>query len=315
MRNTWIWTFQRKSSNSNTLLSSVHLIVLYLSTTIKMSKAFYYLKIDLTEPFPKTTLKVESTWKCFEIHIFHCMISLFLSASNNDVHTKGTHRKTDHYMIFISFSFSVTNEFDFRSKRTKEPWTSKEVKALEETHSPKIRWLKKRHQGFRVQKQNSTAVVFQKEAFHRALSLLQTSGKTRTTKPVELLLNSKRAWFRLSSFVRHLIFIFWGLLLNYDLNFLLINHHLLVVVAVCRASKENSFDDLGKWLKYIESKWNKMVPTGSEGIWFFSSIYLRNTRPCNAHYFFLESHRAFTVLHSLISSQLPGILFWLPSSS
>ena len=156
-----------------------------------MSKAFYYLKIDPTEPFPKTTLKVESTWKCFEILIFHCMISLFLSASNNDVHTKGTDRKTDHYMIFISFSFSATNEFDFRSKRTKEPWTSKEVKALEETHSPKIRWIKKRHQGFRVQKQNSTAVVFQKEAFHRALSLLQTSGKTRTTKPVELLLNSK----------------------------------------------------------------------------------------------------------------------------
>ena len=189
MRNAWMWTFQRKSSISNTLLSSVLLIVLYLSTTIKMSKAFYYLKIDLTEPFPKTTLKVESTWKCFGIHIFHCMISLFLSASNNDVHTKGTHRKTDHYMIFISFSFSATNEFDFKSKRTKEPWTSKEVKALEETHSPKIRWIKKRHQGFRVQKQNSTAVVFQKEAFHRALSLLQTSGKTRTTKPVELLLN------------------------------------------------------------------------------------------------------------------------------
>ena len=191
MRNAWMWTFQRKSSISNTLLSSVLLIVLYFSTKIKMSKAFYYLKIDLTEPFPKTTLKVESTWKCFEIHIFHCMISLFLSASNNDVHTKGTHRKTDHYMIFISFSFSATNEFDFRSKRTKEPWTSKEVKALEETHSPKIRWIKKRHQGFRVQKQNSTAVGFLKEALLRALSLLQTSGKTRTTKPVELLLNSK----------------------------------------------------------------------------------------------------------------------------
>ena len=174
-----------------------------------MSKAFYYLKIDPTEPFPKTTLKVESTWKCFEIHIFHCMISLFLSASNNDVHTKGTDRKTDHYMIFISFSFSATNEFDFRSKRTKEPWTSKEVKALEETHSPKIRWIKKRHQGFRVQKQNSTAVVFQKEAFHRALSLLQTSGKTRTTKPVELLLNSKEHDF----FYHHL----WE---TFDLYFL-----------------------------------------------------------------------------------------------
>ena len=208
MRNTWIWTFQRKSSNSNTLLSSVHLIVLYLSTTIKMSKAFYYLKIDPTEPFPKTTLKVESTWKSFGIHIFHYMISLFLSASNNDVHTKGTHRKTDHYMTFISFSFSVTNEFDFRSKGTKEPWTSKELKALEITHSQKIRWLKKTRQGFRVHKQKSTAVRFQKTALHRVLSLLQTSGKTRTTKPVELLLNSKGAWFRLSSFVRD---IWWSL--------------------------------------------------------------------------------------------------------
>ena len=219
---------------------------------MKMSKAFYYLKIDPTEPFPKTTLEVESTWKSFGIHIFHYMISLFLSASNNDVHTKDTHRKTDHYMTFISFSFTATNEFDFRGKRTKEPWTSKEVKALEKTHSPKIRWLKKRRQGFRVQKQNSTAVVFQKEAFHRALSLLQisgktrtkirwlkkrrqgfrvqkqkstavvfqkkafhralsllqTSGKTRTTKPVELLLNSKGAWFRLSSFVRDIL---WSL--------------------------------------------------------------------------------------------------------
>ena len=76
---------------------------------------------------------------------------------------------------------------------------------------------------------------------------------------------------------RHLIFVFWGLLLNYDLNFLLINHHLLVVMVVCRASKENSFDDLGKWLKYIESKWNKMVPTGSEGIWFFH-LYIFETR-------------------------------------
>lgn len=60
----------------------------------------------------------------------------------------------------------------------REPWTNKGVKA----HSPEIRWQKKQRRGFRVQKQNSMAAGFQKEAFHHALSLLQTSRQTRTTE-------------------------------------------------------------------------------------------------------------------------------------